>query len=140
MALFDLEQTYGTQGEVTEEEWQRPTFKDCVAVDINLAFFNLDEHAETHNVDGEDVPVIVEESTLREHSAHWEAGAKQNFDTGLYTSHTILYIKASDYGPRPKVGKQLVLDAGTDHKRTFTILQCKEEDGVYRMTMNRVRQ
>lgn len=137
MALFDVEQHYG---ETEQEEWKRPTFKDCVAADIDLAFFNGDEHAEIHNVDGSDYLVVIEEEDVREHSAHWEAGAKQNFDTGLYDSHTILYIRTEDYGPKPKIGKQIVLDAGTDHKRTYTIALCREEAGVFRMTLKRVRQ
>lgn len=136
MALFDLDQEY----ELPDKEWKRPTFKDCVKADISLAFFNLDEHAETHTVDGKEAPVVIEESSLREHSSHWEAGSKQNFDTGLYNSHTILYIKAADYGPRPKIGKDLIVDKGTKQQRSFKILQCREEDGVYRMTMERVRQ
>ena len=49
--------------------------------------------------------MIVDDQRLKEHSAHWEAGAKQNFDTGLYTAYTVLYIRVSDYGPKPKVGK-----------------------------------
>lgn len=131
MALFEIK---------TEQEWPTPTFKDCVAADIDMTFFNGNEHADMHNVDGNDVLVILEESTLRERSAHWEAGAKQNFDTGLYTAHTILYIRVMDYGPKPKVGKQLVMDAGTDHKRTYSIVTCEDEGGVYRMTMERTRQ
>ncbi len=122
------------------EEWKRPTFKDCVAKDIDLAFFNGDEHAEYHIVDGKNCLVVVDEESLRTHAAHWEAGGKQNFDTGLYDSHTILYIKMEDYGPKPKVGKRMVLDEGTDHKRTYTIVKCIEEDGVFRMTLERVRQ
>ena len=137
MALFEIDQHYGDE---KQEEWKRPTFKDCVAADIDLAFFNNDEHAEMHNVDGSDYLVVIEEEDVREHSAHWEAGAKQNFDTGLYDGHTILYIRTEDYGPKPKIGKQLVLDAGTDHKRTYTIALCREEAGVFRMTLKRVRQ
>lgn len=129
MALFEM-------GSV----WKRPTFKDCVAADIDLAFFNGDEHAEWHKVDGKDALVVLEENTVKTKRSHWEGGAKQNLDTGLYTAHTILYIRAEDYGPKPKVGKELVLDTGTDHKRTFTIRSCEEESGVYRMTMERVRQ
>lgn len=72
--------------------------------------------------------------------AYWEAGAKQNFDTGLYTAHTILYIRVEDYGPKPKIGKRLVLDKGTKSQRTYTINLCQEESGVYRMTMERTRQ
>ena len=135
MALF-VETEFAPPG---EEEWKAPTFKDCVAKDIDLAFFNNGEHAEMHNVDGKDCLVIIDESSARTHAAHWEAGGKQNFDTGLYDAHTILYIKCEDYGPKPKIGKLLVLDAKT-LKRTYTINHCKEEDGVFRMTLERIRQ
>jgi hypothetical protein len=136
MALFELDQRY----ENSSKEWKAPTFKDCVARDVDLAFFNGSEHAETHKVDGKDCLVVVEEEDVRTHSAHWEAGAKQNFDTGLYDSHTILYIRMDDYGPKPKIGKQLVLDGGTNTKRTYTINHCAEEAGIYRMTLARIRQ
>ena len=81
MALFELEQDYGT---ATEGEWKAPTFKDCAAADIDLAFFEENEHADWHTVDGKKALVILEDQGLKERSAHWEAGAKQNFDTGLY--------------------------------------------------------
>lgn len=137
MALFELKQDYGN---VEEGLPPPPTFKDCVAADIDLVFFNGNEHADIHLIDGKEALVIVEEGGLREHNSHWEAGAKQNFDTGLYTAYTILYIRVEDYGPKPKVGKQLVMDAGTDHKRTYSIEKCEEERGVYRMTLERTRQ
>lgn len=136
MPLFELEQDW--QGPPPER--RPPTFKECAAADIGAVFFNEDEHAEAHTVDGKEMTVIVEDTDLREHSAHWEAGAKQNFDTGLYTAYTILYVKVSDYGPKPKVGKQLVLDAGTDSRRTYFIKKCEDEAGVYRMILERKRQ
>ncbi len=117
-----------------------PTFKDCAAADIDTVFFNGNEHADRHIIDGKDVLVVIVEGGTREHNSHWEAGAKQNFDTGLYKAHTILYIRTEDYGPKPKVGKPLVMDAGTDHKRTFDIMKCEEECGVFRMTLQRTRQ
>ena len=137
MALFELTQTFG---EDNSETFTPPTFKDCAAADIDLAFFDGDEHAELHKVDGTEYLVIVEEEDVRRHDSHWEAGAKQNFDTGLYNAHTILYIKAKDYGPKPKVGKYLVLDEGTDHQRTYKIIHCEDDMGIYRITMERVRQ
>lgn len=136
MALFELDQHYENQS----PEWRTPTFKDCVAADIGLAFFNGNEHAQWHTVDGKEALVILEETTLKPHSAHWEAGAKQNFDTGLYTAHTLLYVQVEDYGPKPKVGKQLIMDLGTDHQRTYTIKSCETEDGLYRIKMERTRQ
>lgn len=137
MALFELKQDYGNEAEGLPPP---PTFKDCAAADIDTVFFNGNEHADRHIIDGKDVLVVIVEGGTREHNSHWEAGAKQNFDTGLYKEHTILYIRTEDYGPKPKVGKPLVMDAGTDHKRTFDIMKCEEECGVFRMTLQRTRQ
>ena len=135
MALFELKQDYETEGLPPP-----PTFKDCAAADIDTVFFNGNEHADRHIIDGKDVLVVIVEGGTREHNSHWEAGAKQNFDTGLYTAYTVLYIRVSDYGPKPKVGKHLVLDKGTNRQRSYTILNCEEEAGVYRISMERTRQ
>jgi len=137
MALFELIQH--TEAEETPEPTPL-TFKEAALSDVDEIFFDITEHAEMHLVDGKEMPVIIDEERLQDHSAHWEAGAKQNFDTGLYNAYTILYVKVSDYGSRPKVGKLLVLDEGTDYKRTYTIQKCNGEDGVYRMIMTRTRQ
>lgn len=137
MALFELEQDYGT---APEGEWKAPTFKDCAAADIDLAFFEENEHADWHTVDGKKALVILEDQGLKERSAHWEAGAKQNFDTGLYLAYTVLYIRVADYGPKPKIGKNLVIDKGEKMQRTYSILQCEEEAGIYRISMERTRQ
>ena len=119
---------------------EAPTFKDCAAADIDLTFFEQDEHADLHTVDGKEALVIVDDQRLKEHNSHWEAGAKQNFDTGLYTASTVLYIRVKDYGPKPKIGKHLVMDKGTSQQRTYSILNCEEEAGIYRITMERTRQ
>lgn len=130
-ALFDLVQDYENGS-----QQKKRTFKDFAAEDITAVFFNETEHADLHNVDGKDVLVILEKRDVRDHSAHWEAGAKQNFDTGLYNLHMILYIRVEDYGPKPKQGKLLVLDK----KLTYSIRKCDDEGGIYRMTIERVRQ
>ena len=136
MALFELKQDYGPE----VKPFTPPTFKDCVAADIDLTFFEQDEHAEWRTVDGKKVLVILEDVALKERQAHWEAGAKQNFDTGLYKAGMVLYVKTEDYGPKPMVGKKLVMDKGTDYQRTYSIVTCEEECGVYRMTLERTRQ
>lgn len=84
MALFELKQDTGSGAAAP---WAPPTFKGCVAADIDAAFFEENEHADRHTVDGKDVLIVLEDDDLREHSAHWEAGAKQNFDTA-YTRRT----------------------------------------------------
>jgi len=136
MALFELTQSY----ENAEDEARRLTFKDAVAKDIDDTFFNADEHAELHTVDGKEALVVLEEDDIRHFNSHWEWGKKGRMDDGLYLAHSILYIRVEDYGPKPKAGKELVLDRETSMKRTFRILQCQEEQGVYRITMERARQ
>lgn len=137
MALFELKQEYSA-GQAEERE--RLTFKDCAEADIDLVFFEQSEHAELHTVDGKEALVILEDYQMKERRAHWEAGAKQNFDTGLYTAYTALFIRVKDYGPKPKVGKHLVMDMGTKRQRSFSIINCEEEAGVYRISMERTRQ
>lgn len=136
MALFELKQEYGSES----KPFTPLTFKDCVAADIDRTFFEQDEHAEWRTVDGKKALVILEDVTLTERKAHWEAGAKQNFDTGLYTAISTLLIRVADYGPKPKIGKTLVMDKGTDVQRTYSIVSCAEEAGVYCITMERTRQ
>lgn len=136
MALFELKQEYGPEG----KPFTPPIFKDCVAADIDLTFFEQDEHAEWRTVDDKKVLVILEDVALKERQAHWEAGAKQNFDTGLYTSVSTLFIRVADYGPKPKIGKPLVMDKGTQVQRTYSIINCEEEAGIYKITMERTRQ
>ena len=137
MPLLDLDQSFG---QPPPPDWKPPTFKDCAAADISHVFFNENEFAEWHNVDGVDALVVLESVDVREHSAHWEAGAKQNFDTGLYDSVRILYISVKDYGAMPMSGDLLTIDEGTKDELMFFITTCEEESGVYRMTLKRARQ
>ena len=129
--LFDFDKHFG--GGSTDKK--RKTFKDFAASDIKTTFFNFDEHADKHLVDGKEVLVILNSYDVRDHSAHWEAGAKQNFDTGLYNLNMVMYIQVDDYGPKPKQGKLLTLD-----KLAYTIRKCDDEGGIYRMRLERVRQ
>ena len=137
MALFELEQSFG---DAPPKEWKRPTFKDCAAVDIKAVFFNENEFAERHNVDGVDALIVLEDIDVREHAAHWEAGAKQNFDTGLYDAYRILYIQVEDYGEMPQSGDLVTIDEGTKDEQLFTLVSCEDENGVYRMILERTRQ
>lgn len=124
-----------------DPQWKLPTFKECAEEDIDLVFFQENEHASMHKIDGKEALLVVfEDSSLKVQSNHWEAGAKQNFDKGLYLSMATLYIKASDYGPKPQIGKRLVMDEGTDHQRTYIIKKCEDENGIYRMNLERVQQ
>ena len=63
MALFELKQDYGNEVEGLPPP---PTFKDCAAADIDTVFFNGNEHADRHIIDGKDVLVVIVEGGTRE--------------------------------------------------------------------------
>ena len=56
-------------------------FLEEALADIDSVFFQ--EFVEQHKIDGKPFDVVPYEMTLKERKAHWEAGAKQNFDQGL---------------------------------------------------------
>lgn len=59
-------------------------FLEMAMADIDDVFFQ--EFVEQHTIDGETFDVVPYETGLKERKSHWEAGAKQNFDQGLYIS------------------------------------------------------
>lgn len=111
------------------------TFKDAVAADIDTVFFDALEFAEEHSVDGTPMLIVMDENELNDRQAHWEGGTKQSFDQGLYQADMLIYVKKKDYGPKPKVGKQVKLD-----KVIYRVLACAEDAGVFEMMLQRVKQ
>ena len=99
-------------------------FLEMAMADIDEVFFQ--EFVEKHTIDGEEFDVVPYEVDLKERKSHWEAGAKQNFDQGLYISQKQFFIRVADYGPAPKVGKPMEYD-----KISYTVKSCQTEHGVY---------
>lgn len=130
--MLDVDQNYG------EPETPKPltTFKDCVAQDVQTVFFNLNEFAEERYIDDKGLmPCITQHPGVTERAAHWEGGAKQSFDQGMYKADLLLYVKQKDYGPMPQNGKLITLDK----KRNYKIESCSLKAGVYRMELERIR-
>ena len=108
-------------------------FLEEALADIDAVFFQ--EFVEQHKIDGKPFDVVPYEMTLKERKAHWEAGAKQNFDQGLYLSTKQFFIRKEDYGAAPKVGKLMEYDG-----ICYTIRSCQTEHGLYMVELERVRQ
>lgn len=131
--MITVEQVYGTPGSSDPDE--RSTFKDFLPGDVEDTFFNLNEFAEMRFVDDRMMACISQKPGVTPYDVHWQAGAKQSFDEGLYRADLILYVKQKDYGPMPKSGKLIRLDK----KRDYHIKECSLKMGVYRMELERVR-
>ena len=106
------------------------TFKEIAARDIHNVFLNPGEFAEEHKVNGRPMPVQVDEHELLERDKS-RAGVHQD---GLYNSRRLIFVAASDFGPRPSIGSLLDLDG-----RKYKIADCTEEAGMFSMELGAVR-
>ena len=100
-------------------------FKDIVKADVHNVFLDLEEFADTHTVNGAEMPVLIDNNEQIER----EKRNNQNMD-GIFTNQRLIYVAASDFGPQPKQGSILTLD-----KRTFRVVDAIDEDGVYSITL-----
>lgn len=99
-------------------------FKDTVLNDINDVFFNSDEFAESHNIDGRVVSCIVDNDRLMERS-------KKEFD-GIYVGEMLIFVKATDIGRELTQGMPLIVD-----NKQMYIFSVREDDGIYEIILNR---
>lgn len=80
------------------------TFKDFLNEDLNV-FFNLGEFAEMHNIDGEEMPAIVDSELTQILSNRKE----ERFD-GVYSAEIALFVKVEDMPEKPVYGQQMRVD------------------------------
>lgn len=106
------------------------TFQEALARDIRAVFLNPGEFAEERRVNGRPMPVQADESELLER----EKGRADAHQDGLYQSRRLIYVSASDFGPRPAVGSLLDLDG-----RQYKITACTEEAGVFAVELGAAR-
>lgn len=100
-------------------------FKDQLTRDVENVFLNVDEFSEIHNIDGTDMKVIIDTNELIERQQSATAG------DGIFSDHILIYVSVAEYGTKPKQGKLLVLDS----KKTYRIVKCIDEGGIYSMEL-----
>lgn len=103
----------------------KKSFKDVLKDDVNNTFMNLDEFADTHIVDGKEIPVIIDENEVIER----EKRMKSNMD-GVYVKQKLIYVKADDFGALPAIGRAIMLDG-----KRYLVIDAVDEQGVYSITM-----
>lgn len=109
-----------------------PAFKVAIAADIAAVFANPAEFGDLHAIDGTPMHCIFDNNELlkRGQSNVWN----QPTD-GIYADKMLVYIPVKEYGPKPRIGKPMVLD-GT---RRYTIKDCVDEAGLYSFVIERNR-
>lgn len=100
-------------------------FKDMVAADVHGVFLNLDEFSETHNVDGKDIPVQIDNNEQIERQKRQAEVAE-----GIFVTQKLIYVSAEDFGPLPRIESVLKLDG-----KTYRVVDAVDEDGIYSITI-----
>ncbi len=93
--------------------------------DIHNVFFNLDEFADTHVIDGVEMTAMIDDM---EHIER-EKKMKSNMD-GIYARQILIYVKAEEFGELPAQNRLLMLD-----KRRYIVVDATDEGGVYTITL-----
>lgn len=99
-----------------------PVFKDIAFQDISNVFFNFEEFAEEHEVNGKKMMIIVD-------SMEAERRTRKQFEKlridGISVNVILIYVARKDFGQAPAQGRRLMLDG-----RPYVVEDVIDEGGV----------
>ena len=95
--------------------------KDQFTSDLDF-FFNSDEHASEHNIDGNIIIVIEDNDQLVKRS-------KLEY-SGVIVGDLLYYAKVSDFLTRPKPDEVQTYDGNP-----YTVFDCRDDEGVYEIIL-----
>ena len=104
-----------------------PTFKDLVQNELAV-FFNLDEFAEIHNIDGRDMPAVVDKDLLQERPR--QPMELYLASEGVYIDQILVFVRTSDFGDPPVIGQHIHLDG-----ELYRVSKCAENAGIIEITL-----
>lgn len=97
------------------------SFKEQLEKDFQGTFFNLNEFAELHNIDGKNIPVVVDNDTLL------AVNLGKNADSdGIYEDAKLFFVMKEKLGYEPVIGQIMEFDS-----ETYTIGNVLEDTGGY---------
>ena len=105
------------------------TFKEQIALDNKNVFMNQDEFSETHNINGKDMPCIVDNNEQIDREKRYRYNHSLYGD-GVYIKQLLIYVKAEDFGPLPAIGRVLLFD-----RKNYIITDAINEDGIYSLCL-----
>lgn len=106
------------------------TFKEMLQKDIKDVFLNLDEFAETHDLNGYKVAAVIDDDFLDEITLKI-TGEQQRTAPGLFGGTIAIYVAKSDFG-KLKPGRALTVDG-----KLYKVISTSEQDGMLKITATR---
>lgn len=105
------------------------TFKEQIAKDNRTVFMNQDEFAETHLINGEEIPCTVDNNELIDREKRYQY-KKSLYADGIYLKQLLIYVRAEDFGPLPAIGRVITFD-----KKSYIVADAINEDGIYSLCL-----
>lgn len=96
-------------------------FKDQLLID-SAEFINIDEFGENHNIDGANMPIVIDNDLLKERQV--------KSAEGTYLGDLLFYVKKSDFGEEPAVSQHIKFDGVLKF-----INECQSEMDMYIITI-----
>lgn len=105
------------------------TFKEQIARDNATVFLNLDEFADTHIINGTEMPCLIDNNEMIDREKRYQY-KRSLYADGVYLKELLIYVRAEDFGPLPAVGRVLFVD-----KKSYVISDAIDEDGIYSLSL-----
>ena len=106
-------------------------FKDMIAEDMESVFLNLDEFAETHNLNGQDCICILQSHTAKERFL--QDNDHRGYGTfGTVSGETLtVFVRREELGYAPSEGKRFDVDGDI-----YYVSTCTEHMGMLVIGLN----
>lgn len=103
-------------------------FKDTLEKDLSNVFFNIEEMSDEHELDGETLNLVVDESNLESMKGYGKDQLSASQEVFLHFK--TIFVKSSDFYV-PKVGSNLNLD-----NKEYYVEESGEEMGIIRIVIS----
>jgi len=102
------------------------SLKDLIASDVDLVFFQLDDFAETHRVEGKAISIVIDNDQL--------VKMKQGQVLGVAESDLLIFARVADLPKRKAPGSLLNVDG-----REYLVDDWSENKGVAQISLRQNR-
>lgn len=106
------------------------SFKDDVKEDIETVFFDTEEFAETHMVNGKEMRISIDEAELAQRKRSAKSAKASSYEDAVHTKRLAFFVAAKEFGKLPKVNSLLTID-----RVQFVVADTANESGTYRITL-----
>jgi len=100
-------------------------FKEQLQEDMNTVFFNPEEFAEQHLINGDNVNIVVDNDTLAEFFTRKQVHVEQ-----IFTDSIMFYVRKCDLGFEPVPGQYINYDGCG-----YLITDVKTDDDSYTIVL-----